>query len=149
MTKERVIAACAVLFAAGVFVGCICNCNRIATVDVVAVVSKSPAVQALKNEQSVKAQELAAWLKNAEAEVEKESDKAKKEEMLQQYRAEFAQKRNAVSEKYNQDLQAIDSSISQTITDVAKKKGYKIVLNKSEVLSGGTDLTEEIAKAVK
>ena len=43
----------------------------------------------------------------------------------------------------------IDKSISNVINAQAKANGYDLVLAKGAVLSGGVDITDQIAKQVK
>lgn len=151
MKKQVVvlIAAVAFLLGAGVCCALCCGKSKIATIDVAAIVGQSEQVQALKTEQAAQAQALAQWLQAAQAEVEKQSDAKKKEELLQQYNAEFAQRRDAVAQQYAARLQEVDSSIKQTIADEAKKLGYKVVIVKDVTVYGGDDITEVVAKSVK
>jgi Skp family chaperone for outer membrane proteins len=118
-------------------------------VDLAAVVSNSEQVKALQAEQNAKAQELTQWLQNAQKEVNKEKDEAKKNELLQKYNAEFAQKREALAQQYAVALQKVDASITETITNEAKKLGYTLVLAKGTTIYGGDDITEQVAKVVK
>ena len=123
--------------------------QKVAVVDVPAIVSSSKQVQALKDEQIKKAQELAKWLDTVKADVQKQSSEANKKKLLDKYNAELAKKKEANAKDYAKKLSAIDASISATITAKAKAKGYDLVLTKSNVLYGGDDLTAEIAKEVK
>lgn len=151
MKKQVVVLIAAVAFFLGAGVCCAlcCGKSKIATIDVAAIVGQSEQVQALKTEQAAQAQALAQWLQAAQAEVEKQSDAKKKEELLQQYNAEFAQRRDAVAQQYAARLQEVDSSIKQTIADEAKKLGYKVVIVKDVTVYGGDDITEIVAKSVK
>ncbi|MEE6206860.1 MAG: OmpH family outer membrane protein [Alphaproteobacteria bacterium] len=123
--------------------------DKIAVVDVQAVVENSAQVKALKEEQLTKTKDLDAWLKNAQAEVKAEADKAKQEALLQKYNAEFAQKRAELAQQYQEKLKVISESISQTVGEYAQNSGYSLVLSKHITLFGGIDITEEIAKIVK
>lgn len=132
--------------------GCCTACKfqtKVAVVDLAAVVSNSEQVKALQADQNAKGQELAQWLQNAQAEVNKESDAKKKEALLQQYNTAFAQKREALAQQYAQQLQAVDASITQSIVDEAKKMGYTLVLSKGATVYGGDDITEDVKKVVK
>ena len=151
MKKQVVvlIAAVAFILGAGVCCALCCGKSKIATVDIAAVVNQSEQVQALKTEQAAQAQALAQWLQAAQAEVEKQTDAKKKEALLQQYNAEFAQRRDAVAQQYAARLQKVDNSNKQTIEDEAKKHGYKVVIAKEIALYGGDDITEAVAEAVK
>ncbi len=123
--------------------------QRIAVVDVQAVVSKSAQVQTLKKEQQAKMQDLEKWLKTAQADVEKQKTQEGKEKLLKKYNAEFAKKKEAIAKDYAARLQAVDKSITETISTTAKTKGYNMVISKGVVVYGGDDITADVQKVVK
>ena len=123
--------------------------TKIAVVDVPSVVNKSAQVQALKKEQQTKMQDLEKWLKTVRADVEKQQTQEGKEKLVKKYDAEFAKKKEAIAKNYQTKLQAIDKSISETIAQQAKLKGYDMVITKNTVLYGGDDITADIMKVVK
>ena len=123
---------------------------KVAVVDIQAVVSKSAQVQALKKEQQTKIQDLEKWLKTAKEDVEKQQTKEGKEKLIKKYDAEFAKKQETIKSNYAKKLQAIDKSITGTIVNEAKAKGYDLVLSKQgAVLYGGLDITNDLLKVVK
>lgn len=122
---------------------------KVAIVDVQKVVASSSQVKALKEEQKKKSQELAKFIETAKTNLEKEKDAKKKKALEDKYNKEFQTKREAIAKNYETKLLAIDKSITDIINTNAKNNGYNLVLAKGAVLSGGTDITEEIAKAVK
>ena len=121
---------------------------KVAVVDVNAVVSKSAQVQALKKEQQTKLQELQKWLADAQADIAKQKTDAKKQELQKKYEAELAQKQQAIQSASAQKLQDFDNKLTNLIAEQAKSKGYDIVVAKGLVLYGGTDITQDIAKAI-
>ena len=123
--------------------------QKIAVVDVQAVVSKSAQVQALKKEQQAKMQDLEKWLKTAQTDVEKQQTKEGKEKLLKKYNAEFAKKKEAIAKDYAARLQAVDKSITDTISTQARLKGYNMVISKGVVVYGGDDITADVQKVVK
>ena len=123
--------------------------SKIAVVDVQAVVSKSAQVQALKKEQQTKIQDLEKWLKTAQTDVEKQKTQEGKEKLLKKYNTEFAKKKEAIAKDYQTRLQAIDKSITDTISATARTKGYNMVISKGVVVFGGDDITADVAKVVK
>lgn len=123
--------------------------NKVAVVDVQAVVSKSAQVSALKKEQAAKTEELQKWLKTAKADVEKQQSKEGKQKLLKKYNDEYAKKQEAIGKNYQQKLIAIDKSISSTIAQHANANGYDLVLSKNVVIYGGDDITAAISKVVK
>ena len=123
--------------------------QKIAVVDIPAVVAKSAQVQALKKEQQAKMQDLEKWLKIVQVDVEKQQTQEGKEKLLKKYNAEFAKKKETLAKNYQSQLQAIDKSITETISATAKAKGYDIVISKNVVVYGGDDITAELQKLVK
>ena len=147
--KKTMISACLIL---GLSIGAINSVyaeQKIAVVDVQAVVASSAQVQALKKEQQTKIQDLEKWLKTAQADVEKQSTNEGKEKLLKKYNADFAKKKEDIAKDYKTRLQAVDKSITESITTIAKAKGYNMVISKGVVIYGGDDITKDIQKIVK
>ena len=122
---------------------------KVAVVDVQKVVMNSAQVKALKEEQKKKGQELAKFIDTAKANIIKETDEKKRKALEEKYNKEFQTKRESIAKNYETKLLAIDKNISSVIDANAKENGYNLVLAKGVVLSGGTDITAEISKAVK
>jgi len=122
---------------------------KIAVVDVNTVVSKSAQVKALKAEQEQKLADLRQWLKTVREDVKKQQSQEGKEKLIKKYDAEFAKKQDEIKSNYAKKLKDIDKSISATIAEQAKAKGYNIVFAKGTVLFGGDDITKDVAKVVK
>lgn len=118
-------------------------------VDVQKVVNSSAAVNALKIEHQGKMAELQTWLSNAEKEIEKETVSSKKEKLTKKYQQELNQKQQAVQQAYAQELQKIDTLISEDITKIANEKGYDLVIVKGMVISGADDITEYVIEGVR
>ena len=123
--------------------------TKIAVVDVQKVVASSKQVKTLKDEQYKKATELEKWLEVVKNDISKQSSEENKKKLIKKYDLELAKKREVISKDYNKKLNEIDLSVSQTIVNYAKSKGYDIVLAKNTVLFGGIDITNEILKVVK
>ena len=122
---------------------------KVAVVDVQKVVASSAQVKALKEEQKKKSQDLAKFIETAKTNIDKEKDDKKKAALEKKYNKEFQAKRQDIAKNYETKLLAIDKNITETINANAKANGYDLVLAKGAVLSGGTDITSEISKAVK
>lgn len=122
---------------------------NIAYVDVASVVSSSAQVQALKKENETKTKELEKWIKTVQADVEKQKTQEAKEKLIKKYNADFEKKKVDLAKNYQEKLQLIDKSISDSIAQQARLNGYDIVLSKGVVLYGGDDLTESVKKVVK
>ncbi len=123
--------------------------SKIAVVDVQKVVASSAQVKSLKADREAKIKDLANFVKTARETVAKEPNAAKKKTLEQKYNKELNAKRNAIQKDYASKLAAIDKNISGIIAQKAKAANYDIVLAKGVVLYGGSDITSEIAKAVK
>lgn len=122
---------------------------KVAIVDVQKVVTSSAQVKALKEEQKKKGQELAKFVETAKTSLDKETDAKKKAALEKKYNKEFQTKRETMAKNYETKLLEIDKNITNVINANAKANGYNLVLAKGAVLSGGTDITDEISKAVK
>ncbi|MBQ4078330.1 OmpH family outer membrane protein [bacterium] len=122
---------------------------KVAIVDVQKVVASSSQVKALKEEQKKKTQELTKFIETAKANLDKEKDAKKRASLENKYNKEFQDKRKAIAKNYETKLLEIDKNITNTINANAKENGYDLVLAKGAVLSGGTDITSEITKALK
>lgn len=122
---------------------------KVAVVDIQKVVSNSKQVFALQAEQTKKSEELKTTIKNAQAEIAKQTDPTKKQQLAKKYENDISYIRNTNEKNYAKKLSEIDKSITKTIQDESKKAGYDLVLAKGVVLYGGTDITESIAKIVK
>ena len=73
----------------------------------------------------------------AKAAADKETDPAKKAQIVQTKRMELAQEEQKVMEPIFRDCQ-------QAVRQVAVNKKLTLVLNKSVVLIGGTDITQDV-----
>ena len=122
---------------------------KVAVVDVQKVVAASPQVKTLRTEREKKVQDLNAFLKTANEAINKEKDATKKKALQEKYTKEYNTKRAAMQKDYASKLSAIDKNITAVITNKAKQDNYNLVLSKGMVLSGGTDITAEIAKLIK
>ena len=123
--------------------------ESIAVVDVRKVVSNSKQVQALKSEQDKKNQELRKWLDTVRADIAKQSTDANKQKLAKKYDGELTKRKETIQKDYAKKLAEIDASITATISDYAKSKGYTIVISKTDVIYGGIDITSEVSKLVK
>ncbi|MBR3662918.1 MAG: OmpH family outer membrane protein [Alphaproteobacteria bacterium] len=149
--KCAVLIVAVVAFVIGVAVCALSDCcsEKIAVVNLNAVVSQSPLVSNLKQNYYAKTAELSNWLQTVQKEVDNEQDKTKKEELLKKYNTEFADKKAQLNNEYNSELQNIDKNISGVIAEVAEKKGYKMVITNTNVVYGGDDITEDVVALVK
>lgn len=123
--------------------------NEAAVVDVQKLINNTPALQKLQEETAKKQEDLQKWVQEAQEKVNKYKDGEAKKKLMADYEAEFVQKQQAMQEEYNQKLSKIDYKVTKIIKKTAKSKGYKIVLTKGSVISGGTDITDKIIEILK
>lgn len=122
---------------------------KIAVVDIQKVVLSSSQVKSLKADRETKINDLSNFVKTARESVAKESDATKKKALEDKYNKELNTKRDAIQKDYAERLAVIDKNISATIAQKAKDYNYSMVIAKGVVLYGGSDITTEVAKAVK
>lgn len=122
---------------------------RVAVVDVSELISKSSEVNTLKTEQQKKLDSIKDTIEKARIEISKETDPKKVEQLEEKYRNDINNQKIALDEEYNAKLKVIDANIKNLIIAKAKDLQYNLVLPKSIVLSGGDDITSEVAKTVK
>lgn len=125
------------------------DAQKIAVVDIQKVISASSQVKSLKTSQESKNKELAAFIKKAQDDVNKQTDDAKKKSLAASYEKQLVQKREANMKDYTTKLKAIDASITAQIGKKASELGYTMVIAKSAVVYGGDDITDAILKVIK
>lgn len=120
---------------------------KIAVIDGQQVVANSPQINALKVEQRNKLTDLTKFVENAKETLAKETDSAKAKTLEESYNKELTSKKEAIDKDYYKKVADIDKSINAIIKE--KSADYDLVLSKSVVLKGGTDITSEIIKSLK
>lgn len=122
---------------------------KVAVVDVQKVVNSSSQVNKLKAEQKDKIEKLSKFVADARKELAAEKDSAKQKALEQKYNKELDSRKTTIDSEYSKKLMEIDKNITQIIKKQATTDNYNLVLTKSVVLVGGTDITDKIAKLVK
>ncbi len=122
---------------------------KVAVVDVAKIVSGSQQVKALKDEQLKNKAELEKYIETARADVNKQTDATKKKQLTERYDKELNAKRKTMQMAYNQKLKKIEENINAVIAQRAKAEGYSLILSKSSVLFGGTDITTSISQYIR
>ena len=123
--------------------------QKIAVVDIQKVVSASAQVKALKASQEAKNKELAAFIKKAQEDVNKQTDVNKKKSLAESYEKQLKTKREANIKDYATKLKAADADITAQIGKKATELGYTMVIPKSTVIWGGDDITETVLKGIR
>lgn len=119
----------------------------VAFVDVQKVVENSPQISALKTEQKNKLTDLAKFVETAKADVAKQTDVTKKKALEESYNKELNNRKQAIDADGTKKLVEFDKSVREIIK--TKSADYDLILTKSSVLEGGTDITNEIIKELK
>lgn len=122
--------------------------SKIAVVDIADIVASSSQVKALKKDQDAKMKEIVSFLEKARKEIASTTDVNKKKALEEKYTKELNAKKEVQEKAYLDKLSEIDKKISEKITETAKSQNYDVVLTKKVVLYGGTDITDEIKKAI-
>lgn len=130
-----------VMFAATVFIsGCTAfgGQNNIGILDVNRVMNESPKVKQFQDQLNAKGKELSDQL-------EKDKPGLSSEEFQKRQEAAYND-----FVKTKQDLEGqIDASIKQTLEQISKEKKLGVVLYKSGVAQGGTDITDDVIKRMQ
>lgn len=122
---------------------------KVAVVDVQKVVENSPDINALKINRQKDMENLVKFAEVARADVEKETNTTKKKALEDGYNKELNIKKVNFDKDFAQKLSDYDKNITSLIDKKAKSMGYDLVLTKSSVLSGGTNITDEVIKELK
>ena len=112
--------------------------SAIGVVDFQVLVSQYPKLNQLNSE-------LDKARKDARSEFDSKSQNMNEEEKERYYRQ--------LQERLQVKVQELDEILRKDIGDIIKtvadKKGLKVVVDKSTVIYGGTDITDEVAKALQ
>ena len=138
-----------VLFMAGNIAFAAPQPQKIAVVDLQKVVAKSSQVQSLKALRDRRNKELLTFIKNAQADINKQTDAAKKKSLAANYEKQIQAKREANAKEYSTKLKAADDNITNLISKKATEMGYTMVVPKASVICGGDDITATILQIIK
>ncbi|MBQ8465154.1 MAG: OmpH family outer membrane protein [Alphaproteobacteria bacterium] len=123
--------------------------NTAAIVDVQKLINNSADIKELQADIAKKQEDLQKWVKEAHDKISKYKEGDAKKKLIAEYEAEFEQKQQEIQNEYNEKLSQIDKKATKVINKVSKSKGYGIVLTKSSVITGGSDITDEIIDILK
>ena len=123
--------------------------EKFAVVDLQRVVVVAKEVAALKSERDMQIAELQKMAEEANAKISDEKDEKAKKKLSEQLLVEINKKKESFDRMYASALQASDRKLNEKIAEVAKKEGYSVVMNKSGIIAGGTDITEKVIEAVR
>lgn len=119
------------------FAGCGTNQN-VGVVDVNKVVSDSPKLKAMQDELNTKGKELSDQLEKDKASLSPEEFQKKQQTAYDEFM------------KIKQDMETqFDTTMKQTLEQVAKDKKMGVILYKNGVAQGGTDITDDVIKKLQ
>lgn len=120
---------------------------NVAVVDVPKIVENSPEINALNVDRKNKLNDLQNFVEKAKAEVTKETNVSRRTTLEEGYNKELNLRKDTIDKEYIQKISDVDKSITKLIK--TKASSYDLVLTKSSVLNGGTDITADIIKELK
>lgn len=126
-----------------------CSKSNIGVIDLQRVVSVSKDVAALRAARETQVAELQKMADAANAQIDQIKNEEEKKAATEKYLAGIRAKKVEFDNAYNTSLQASDKKIQGIIDTVAAKQKLKVVLNKTSVVTGGTDITEAVVDLVK
>ena len=123
--------------------------SQLGIINVQALVSQTPSVVALREEEMKKRGELQQWVNGVNQEIAAEADTAKKAELTQKYQTELNERQQKMQAEYVEKVQKIDAEVLKLIENVAKKENVEYIFNTGSLLFGGKDLTQQAIDALK
>lgn len=123
--------------------------SQLGIINVQALVSRTPSVVALREEEMKKREELQQWVNGVNQEIAAEADATKKAELTQKYQTELNERQQKMQAEYVKKVQKIDAEILKLIENVAKKENVEYIFNTGSLLFGGKDLTQQAIDALK
>ncbi len=123
--------------------------SQLGIINVQALVSQTPSVIALREEEMKKRGELQQWVNGVNQEIAAEADAAKKAELTQKYQTELNERQQKMQAEYVEKVQKIDAEVLKLIENVAKKENVEYIFNTGSLLFGGKDLTQQAIDALK
>lgn len=122
---------------------------NVAVVDIPKLLESSPEISALKTSRKNDMEVLTKFVEDAKADITKETNEFKKKTLENKYNDELNLRKVNLDKEYSKKISDYDKNITFIISKKAKSLGYNLVLTKSSVINGGTDITGEIIKELK
>lgn len=122
--------------------------QKIAVIDIAAIMEQSNQMQALNKEQQAKMKDLEKWLATVKKDIEKQQTQEGKEKLFKKYQADYLKKKTDIVNNGQTKMQSISDNIMANIQTQAKAKGYDMVITKGIVVYGGEDITADVVKAI-
>ena len=120
----------------------------VAVVNLKKVVSQSPKIKAIRDENAKKMKELSDWIEGTKKEIDAEKNKEKHQKLAEQYQKLAKEKELFIKQEYDRKIKDIDEELTNLIENVAQQAGYSTVLVNTSVVTGGKDITNDIIKEI-
>ena len=135
-------------FAVGVYTKTLLT-TSIAVVNLEQVLAQSPKLNAIRQDNENKLNELSLWVDEVNKEIDTETDKEKHLRLANQYRKLTSEKENVIKQEYSNRIKEVDAEITALIDKVAKHHGCNAVFANTSMVTGGKDITEDVIKELK
>jgi outer membrane protein len=99
--------------------------------------------------QSPKLEQVRSEMQQAIAETRREFDSKSQDLNDDDKERYYKQLQERLGNKEKDLMDPLLNEINEVIKKIAEKKGLKVVVDKSTVVYGGTDITDEVAKALQ
>jgi len=126
-----------------------CFADKIAYINLQQVVANSRELSAIQVDYAQKQKDFNNWLQQANKDIDKEKQKAKKESIAKEYQEMAHKKEVALRAEYNQRFSKVDRKLRRIMRRAARSHGCNIIMSNTSVVYGGTDITAQVIKAVK
>ncbi|MBQ9234990.1 MAG: OmpH family outer membrane protein [Alphaproteobacteria bacterium] len=125
-----------------------CCGMKVAVINTQNLFAHSSVIRNLQIEQQIKYAEIEKWVAESDKQIRKQPTTAKQKELMAKLQAELAQKQLAFQQEIAARSQQAEDEIVALIEKVAHKKGFKVVLVKSSLVTGGVDITDDVIAAM-
>lgn len=123
--------------------------TSIAVVNLEQVLEQSPKLNAIRQDNENKLNELSLWVDEVNKEIDAETDYDKHVKLANQYRKLTHEKEMVIKQEYNNRIKEVDAEITALIDKIAKKHNCNAVFANTSMVTGGKDITEEVIKELK
>ncbi|MBR1756843.1 MAG: OmpH family outer membrane protein [Alphaproteobacteria bacterium] len=118
------------------------NSGKIAVLDVDRVAEASKSAQALQKAREGQLENLQKMTEDAEIRLKAEEDADQRKRMSEIYVAEINSQKEEYDQQYFQALKLLNQSIKETASEIAAKKGIKVIMLPNSLFQGGEDITD-------
>lgn len=118
------------------------NNGKIAVIDVDRVAAEAKSAKALQKAREGQLERLQKMTEDAETRLKAEEDADQRKRMSEIYVAEINSQKEEFDQQYFQALKLLNQSVKETASEVAAKKGIKVIMLPSSLFQGGEDITD-------